>query len=134
MFLAAWWRERDISRGFLFAATALAATLTYVLPVAAERNRWIVLLVFAIPCGSALWQRLRPSPFSKRLQAFGVALSLAIFFLGNAAIVMWQVPIYLREGFRAKVPRPAGGMQPPVPSAGVSPGGPSPATVAPSSP
>ena len=134
MFLAAWWRERDIARGFLFAATALAATLTYVLPVAAERSRWVVLLIFAIPCGAALWERLRPSPVSHRLQGIGIVLSLAVFFLGNAAIVMWQVPIYLREGVRAKVPRPAEGMQPPVPSAGVSPGGPSPAMVAPSSP
>jgi len=108
LFLAEWWQERDASRGFLFAATALATTVYYALPPGAERTRTAVLFPFAVSCLPVLLDRFHSSPLWSRIRTWGVALSLTLFFAGNVVIVVRQVPIYLAEGVRGKLPAPAG--------------------------
>ncbi len=108
LFLAAWFREADLGRSFLFAATALATTLYHLLPVADERSRIAVVLLFLLACGLPLGARLFPSAVGRPLRAWSVVISLAVFFAGNALIVEWQVPIYLQEAVRSKVPGMAG--------------------------
>ena len=107
-FLSEWWEERDLSRGFLFAVTALATTFYHLLPATAERSRPAVWAVFGIACAAPLVDLLLPSRLGGRLRRWGVALSLAAFFAGNVLIVDRQVPIYLQEAMRSKVPGVAG--------------------------
>ena len=103
LYLSEWIRERDVTRGFLFGVTALATSLFYALPAAAESSRGAVLLLLAVSTGPALWRLLRPAADPRRrLQAAGVALGLAVFFGSNLAIIYRQVPIYLREAVRGK--------------------------------
>ena len=118
-FLSEWWEERDLSRGFLFAVTALATTFYHLLPVSAERSRPAVWAVFGIACAAPLVDLLLPSSLGGRLRRWGVALSLAAFFAGNVLIVDRQVPIYLQEAARGKVP----GMAVAAPAAGDPSGG-----------
>ena len=129
-FLSEWWEERDLSRGFLFAVTALATTFYHLLPATAERSRPAVWAVFGIACAAPLADLLLPSRLGGRLRRWGVALSLAAFFAGNVLIVDRQVPIYLQEAMRSKVPGAAGATQP----AGAPPEGASPAPGANGSP
>jgi len=117
-FLSEWWEERDLSRAFLFAVTALATTFYHLLPAAAERSRPAVWAVFVICCAAPLVDLLLPSSLGGRLRRWGVAASLAAFFAGNILIVDRQVPIYLQEAMRSKVPGVAGA----APAAG-DPGG-----------
>jgi len=119
-FLSEWWEERDLSRAFIFAVTALATTFYHLLPAAAERSRPAVWAVFVICCAAPLVDLLLPSDLGGRLRRWGVALSLAAFFAGNILIVDRQVPIYLQEAMRSKVPGVAGA----APAAGDSGGAP----------
>ena len=107
-FLAEWWEEKDLSRSFLFAVTALATTFYHVLPAAAERSRPAVWGVFLLCCAAPMGDFLFPTALGRRLRAWSVALSLAAFFAGNILIVSRQVPVYLQESVRAKVPAVTG--------------------------
>jgi PA14 domain-containing protein/dolichyl-phosphate-mannose-protein mannosyltransferase len=107
LMLADWWKEKDPARGFLFAATAVAATLSMALPGTAEQSRLTVVLIFGIAGLPAVWHAVWPSLWSARIRSVAVLLVLAAFFLGNVAVTARQVPIYLQEGVRGKVPETA---------------------------
>ncbi|HEV8337291.1 MAG TPA: glycosyltransferase family 39 protein [Candidatus Polarisedimenticolia bacterium] len=103
-YLSDWLREKDLSRGFLFAVTALAATFYYALPAGMERTRWAVWIVFALGCAAPLGGLLFPSLFGERLRAWAASLALAAFVAGNLLVVSRQLPIYLQEASRGKTP------------------------------
>jgi dolichyl-phosphate-mannose-protein mannosyltransferase/PA14 domain-containing protein len=104
LYLAEWWREKDLARGFCFGMTALATSLSYALPVAVESSRLSVLLLLLLLSAGPVWILLRPSPAATRTQSLSVAFCLVLFFASNLVIVARQVPIYLREGARGKLP------------------------------
>lgn len=112
LFLAEWLREKDLARGFLFGITGLATSLSYALPDAMETSRLSVLLLLLLVCAAPFWLMLRPSTTATRLRNASVAACLILFFLSNLLIVSRQVPIYLREGARGKLP---GQTAPPTP-------------------
>jgi hypothetical protein len=104
LYLADWWREKDLARGLLFGMTALATSLSYALPVAMETSRLSVLLLLLLVSVGPVWILLRPSQAATRTQNSSVAFCLLLFFASNLVIVGRQVPIYLREGLRGKLP------------------------------
>jgi hypothetical protein len=104
LFLSEWWREKDLSRGFLFGITALASSLSYALPGSLEPSRPSVLLLLLLISAAPVWVMLQPSAAATRLRNAAVALVLILFFASNLIIVTRQVPIYLREGARGKLP------------------------------
>ncbi len=103
-FLSEWWEAKDLARGFLFCLTALATTLAYALPPAAESSRAAVLALLALAAGAPAWAAIRPTPLASRVRDWAMAATLVLFFGGNLWIVMRQIPIYLREGVRGKAP------------------------------
>jgi len=104
LFLAEWWREKDLSRGFLFGITGLAASLSYALPAPMESSRLWVLLLLLLVSAAPVWVMLRPSAAAARVRDATLASCLILFFASNLAIVERQVPIYLREAARGKLP------------------------------
>ncbi|PYQ09648.1 MAG: hypothetical protein DMH00_12575, partial [Acidobacteria bacterium] len=104
LFLADWWKEKDLARGFLFGVTALATTLTYSLPPPLEPSRLSVFFLLGVVVLGPLWVLFRPSPLATRVRDAGIVAALVIFFAGNLLMVVRQVPIYLQEGIRGKSP------------------------------
>jgi PA14 domain-containing protein/dolichyl-phosphate-mannose-protein mannosyltransferase len=104
LFLTEWWRDKDLARGFVFGITGLATSLSYALSVPGEASRLSVLFLLLLVSAGPIWVMLRPSPAAVRLRNAAVAASLVLFFAANLLIVARQVPIYLREGARGKLP------------------------------
>lgn len=103
-FLADWLKEKDLSRGFLFAVTAMAATFYYALPAGMERSRLAVWIVFGLGCAAPLGSLFFPALVGERLRAWAASLALAAFVAGNLLVVSRQLPIYLQEAARGKTP------------------------------
>ena len=103
-FLSEWWEAKDLGRGFLFGLTALATTLAYALPPAAESSRAAVLVLLILSGVIPAWAAIHPTPRLALARDWAMGAVLALFFAGNLWIVLHQVPIYLREGVRGKAP------------------------------
>jgi PA14 domain-containing protein/dolichyl-phosphate-mannose-protein mannosyltransferase len=112
LFLVEWWRDKDFARGFLFAVTGLACSLSYALPIPAESSRMSVFSLLFLVSAGPLWVMLRPSAAATRMRNAAVAVCLMLFFAANLIIVARQVPIYLREGARGKLPGAASSSPP----------------------
>jgi hypothetical protein len=104
LFLAEWWKEKDLARGLLFGITALATTLIYSLPEPQGPSRPIVLVLLLLTTAGPLWFLIHPSAAAGRARAAGVLAALVLFFAGNLTIIAHQVPTYLREATAGKTP------------------------------
>jgi dolichyl-phosphate-mannose-protein mannosyltransferase len=138
-FLCDWWVEKDLSHAFLFAVTALATSCYHALPIAGEKSRLSVWGIFALCCAVPVADILLRSPRISRLRSWSVALPMAVFFAANIIIVREQLPIYLQEAVRGKVPgvggaHPSGGPPESPPPGGGPPESPSPGDPSPSPP
>ena len=104
LFLADWWREKDVPRGLLFGITALATTLAYALPEPYERSRMAVLCVLFLTTAGPLWFLFRPSWVARRARAAAILAAMGLFFAGNLYIMSRPIPVYLKEAAAGKTP------------------------------